>query len=930
MSQLWQKLEKAFERCHDLDSQARAAYLAALEQDDPELYLELQKLLDADDLAAADSFFDPASLHSVALLEDHFVGKEIGPFTLTRLIGEGGMGAVYLAEQSKPIKRRVAIKVIRVHTTNERLQRRFELEVQTLARLNHPNIASVYFSGTTDNGLPFFAMEYVEGAPLGDYCRAHQLDLRQRLALFSAICRAVHFAHQRGIIHRDLKPANILVTTIDTVPQPKIIDFGIAKAVQSDDQLEHSFQVTATQLTIPGVAVGTLGYMSPEQTRVQDRDIDLRTDVYSLGVILYEMLVGDLPLSRQSLEALSWDQTFQAIRESQPKNPSRAVLLSNADRENLAGEPAQLSKRYRGDLDWITIKAIEKEPARRYESALALAEDCDRHLADEPVLAGPPSWTYQAGRFIKRNRLLTTAVATVVAGVLVALVGLSIGFYQSKQAEQRILKEAETAKTTVALLEEFITAVSPQNEGKDVKVIDRLHEFSPKINQLALNDEIRGNLHHMVGKAYRTVSAFEPSRDHLDAAVRLRSAVYGEDALQTLESRYEACLTRNNLVSRPEALQCFQNLLADFPPTQENFAMIGNLHALSAGILIEMKHYPQAEETLAGLAALLETYPNSNPRLQLKYHNAMALFLTYKRRYDAAAEHLTQALAKNDHSSENIAYMIDSKLYLANILSQQGKLREANQLLKETHADAVAYYGEDHPETLKVYVMDGHLCLRQGRFYKLLNRAGTMWPRFTSNRDIKNLDLYNFFHTARIASAATGQDDLFLPLFSSYFDRTYNDQAPSLLEARQLNMFASLLIGTKDYQAAEAVAHTAWEISAANNHAALTVAADIANNICTIYYKLEQHERAVPWGCAAVAYAEQAYGRHYDLTMTYAFRWVVALVESDFPEGAAELDAFIEEAEAFWGGTHGNTLALKGFREEQHDHLLRKNKKGED
>ncbi len=912
-----------------MDHPTRAAYLAELEQDEPELYLELQKLLDADDMAAADSFFDPASLHSVALLEDHFVGKEIGPFTLTRLIGEGGMGAVYLAEQNKPIKRRVAIKVIRVHTTNDRLQRRFEMEVQTLARLNHPNIASVHFSGTTDNGLPFFAMEYVEGAALAEYCREHQLNLRQRLALFSAICRAVHFAHQRGIIHRDLKPANILVTTIDTVPQPKIIDFGIAKAVQSDDHLEHSFQVTATQLTIPGVAVGTLGYMSPEQTRVTDRDIDLRTDVYSLGVILYEMLVGDLPLSRQSLEVLSWDQTFQAIRESQPKTPSRAVLVSDAEPANLAGKPAQLSKYYRGDLDWITMKAIEKEPARRYESALALAEDCDRHLADEPVLAGPPSWTYQVGRFIKRNRLLTAAATTVAVGVLVALVGLSIGFYQSKKAEQRILKEAQTAKTTVALLEEFITSVSPQNEGTDVKVIDRLHEFSPKIDVLNLNEEIRGNLHHMVGKAYRNVSAFERSRDHLAKGLVLRNAVYGASSPESLESRYESCLTLKAIDATPNALKCYQALIAQFPASQSNIHLTGNLHILAAEGLINLRRYAEAKQVLAETARLIASFPLENPRLRLKYHNSMGAVLTHTGRYDEAIVHLERALTENDQTHENQIYIFTSKISLMNVYTLQGRFDEAENLLNETLNEASAYYGANHSQTLAIHKSAGFLYLRRHRFHFMLNQIGVLYPRYNSNRDYKNFDLYFLFHTTRLASAASGNDRTFLPLFLDYFERTYSQEDPSLLGARQLNMFASLLVGMGEIQEALPIARLAYQISEDEGHPALDLAGDIANNLATIFYKLDEFEQAVPWGCQAVDFSEQAFGRQNDTTMTYAFRWVVALVESDYPEGAAELDAFIAECDAFWGAKHGNTVALKGYRIDQAAHLAAKSKKGE-
>ncbi len=311
----------------------------------------------------------------------------VGPYRLLEQIGEGGMGLVYLAEQETPIRRRVALKVIKVGMDTKEVIARFESERQALALMDHPNIAKVFDAGTTPGGRPYFVMEYVPGVPLTDYCDRHRLDVADRLALFTSVCKAVQHAHQKGIIHRDLKPGNVLVTVADGEPRPKVIDFGVAKAVSQ--RLTEK-----TLFTRHGALVGTPEYMSPEQAEMSGLDVDTRTDIYSLGVMLFELLTGVLPFDPERLRRAGYAEIQRIIREEEaPKPSTRVSTLAGATAAEVAArrqtQPPLLARGLRGDLDWVTLKALEKDRTRRYQSANELAADLERHRVHEPVSAGP-------------------------------------------------------------------------------------------------------------------------------------------------------------------------------------------------------------------------------------------------------------------------------------------------------------------------------------------------------------------------------------------------------------------------------------------------------------------------------------------------------------------------------------------------------------
>jgi serine/threonine protein kinase/tetratricopeptide (TPR) repeat protein len=374
------------------------------------------------------------------------IGTRIGPYKLLQAIGEGGMGAVYLAEQEQPVRRRVALKIIKPGMDTKQVIARFEAERQALALMDHPNIARVFEAGTTDSGRPYFVMELVKGIPITRFCDQEHLTARERLNLFLPVCLAVQHAHQKGVIHRDLKPSNILVALYDGVAVPKVIDFGVAKAVSQ--KLSER-----TLFTEVGQVVGTIEYMSPEQAELNNLDIDTRSDIYSLGVLLYELLTGTTPLERKKLRGATHTEMLRMIREEEPPRPSTRLSESKTSLPSIAAqrktEPAKLTKLVRGELDWIVMKALEKDRSRRYVTANSFARDVERYLRDERVEASPPSTAYRLRKFLRRNKLKVAAAILAVGGLLLATGGLTFGLLQTRRAAD--VAEREATKTRAAL-----------------------------------------------------------------------------------------------------------------------------------------------------------------------------------------------------------------------------------------------------------------------------------------------------------------------------------------------------------------------------------------------------------------------------------------------------------------------------------------------
>jgi len=354
-----------------------------------------------------------------------------GRYKLLEQIGEGGMGAVWLAEQTQPVRRKVALKLIKAGMDSKAVLSRFEAERQALALMDHLNIAKVLDGGTTENGRPFFVMEYVKGIPLTRYCDDARLSVRDRLALFVPVCQAIQHAHQKGVIHRDLKPSNILVCLNDGKPVPKVIDFGLAKAMHQP-LTEHTLH------TAFGTLIGTPHYMSPEQADLNNLDVDTRTDVYALGAILYELLTGTTPLEKQSFKDVAWPELLRHIKQEEPPRPSTRLsgsgsLPTLATKRQIA--PVRLPRLVRGELDWIVMKCLEKDRSRRYDTAIGLARDVERYLADEPVEACPPSTVYHLRKFVRKYRVVL-AIASLIFLLLLGGLVIASGFYQAMRATE--------------------------------------------------------------------------------------------------------------------------------------------------------------------------------------------------------------------------------------------------------------------------------------------------------------------------------------------------------------------------------------------------------------------------------------------------------------------------------------------------------------
>ncbi|MGA8631621.1 MAG: serine/threonine-protein kinase [Terracidiphilus sp.] len=638
----------------------------------------------------------------------------IGPYQLLEVIGEGGMGQVWLAEQKSPVRRRVAVKLIKAGMDTREVVARFESERQALALMDHPAIAKVFEAGSTPTGRPYFVMEYVAGMPITAFCDKHRLTLRQRMELFILVCDGVQHAHQKAIIHRDLKPSNILVSEIDGKPMPRIIDFGVAKAI--------SQRLTGgTMFTQLGTVIGTLGYMSPEQADSAGEDIDTRTDVYSLGAILYELLVSALPLD---LNQLAYDEVLRRLRDQDALRPSTRVRTlgesSAIAAKNRGADTPTLARQLRGDADAITLKALDKDRNRRYASASDLADDIGRYLHDEPVRARPPSAAYRTRKYVRRHRL---GVAMAAAGLLL-LVGFSVAQAVELRRISRERDRADRMRERADRISQFMTKmfkVSNPSEarGNTVTAREVLDQASQQIGNGLNNDpELRARLIGTMAQTYSGLGLYGRAQALSQQALDIEQPLLGPQNRLTLATESELA---QDIRAQGHLAEAEQSLRATLSAQQKALGpddpdTIATMDRLGYALSNEAHHVEAEAIFRQTLAAERRTLGPADAQT-LNTLNELAQSLTVQGRYTDADQIYTELIAAQRQSlgADHPATLLSME-HAAENLTEEGRYSEAEKLENEVIAAQSRVLGPDHPQTLRTETFLAVTLTKEGHY----------------------------------------------------------------------------------------------------------------------------------------------------------------------------------------------------------------------
>ncbi len=651
-------------------------------------------------------------------------GQSIGRYRLLQLIGEGGFGSVFLAEQTEPVHRRVALKIIKAGMDTRQVIARFEAERQALAMMDHPNIARVLDAGATDAGRPYFVMELVRGAAVTAYCDSRQMSISERLRLFRQVCNAVQHAHQKGIIHRDLKPSNVLVSEADGRPVPKVIDFGIAKATGA----------RLTDLTIfteMHQLIGTPEYMSPEQAEVSGVDIDTRSDVYSLGVMLYELLAGSTPLERARIRSTSLAEIQRLIREEEPPPPSLRVatlastppaaatpLGKDVDSSSSAmdiarkrqSEPSHLTAVLRGDLDWMVMKCLDKDRSRRYATASALADDIGRYLADQPVLATPPSRSYQLRKFARRNKSMLVGVAAVFLMMVLGTIGSTVGFIKATEAKKLAVKNAEESLRAAAkaaavsnFLREMLSSVDPAKSlGKEVTIRQALDDAAEKVESGSLKDQpaVEADLRSTIGTAYLALGHYPEAEKHLRRTLELRKNLSGDDVLAGLATDLgnlaDAASAQGQFVEQEKLIrECLEIRRRLYSGDHKDVADAEQ--GLAAALRVQGKLSDAEPHYRAALDMRRRLFGPVHEDVGQSL-NSLALLAQNKKDYVEAESLFREALEiRRKTLGDTHPVVADALNNLANLMQSQSRHKEAEPLHREALDIRIKVLGPEHP-----------------------------------------------------------------------------------------------------------------------------------------------------------------------------------------------------------------------------------------
>jgi serine/threonine protein kinase/tetratricopeptide (TPR) repeat protein len=665
-------------------------------------------------------------LSTIALVEDarsahpasaaEAPGTTIGRYKLLERIGEGGFGVVYMAEQHDPVRRKVALKVVKPGMDSRQVLARFDAERQALAIMDHPNIARVFDGGMTDTGRPYFVMELVKGEPITSYCDTHQLSPRQRLELFVQVCDAVQHAHQKGIIHRDIKPSNVLVAMHDTTPVVKVIDFGVAKAL-GQELTERTLFTGFAQL------LGTPLYMSPEQAGESAIDVDTRSDIYSLGVLLYELLTSTTPFDKERFRKAAQDEIRRIIREEEPPRPSTRLSESRDRLPSISAqrhtEPAKLTKLIRGELDWIVMKALEKDRARRYETASGFARDVERYLRDEQVLACPPSATYRLRKLTRRYRVPLAVATSFVLLLVVASVVSTWRAVRARRAEadalyQRDAKDearrdavaqAQRAKEMLDFLVGALGTADPSKGGRTVTVAEVL-DRAEKDLETSLADQplSRANLLRAIGKSRSALGLYREAIEPLTAAVGLCESELGGNDLYTLAVMHDLAGSYVGADRRADAIALYEKVVARRreklgPDHPDTIASIRALTAVRSTWLAgeEPKAVAIQEQAMAAIQEKLGEKDRQTIAAKVRLAGA---YLAVDRFDDAIAVYQQARAAAEEALGADHPFTLVTMNGLGYAFFRAGRADEAIALLEKTLAARRAKLGPRHADTL--------------------------------------------------------------------------------------------------------------------------------------------------------------------------------------------------------------------------------------
>jgi len=691
----YQRMQKIFIHASALGKDERAAYLDEVCDADPMMRAEVEEMLAADREAGAwlerpEGLWPSPSDDEIGETEP----EVIGPYRLIEKLGSGGMGVVYLAEQNEPVHRQVALKLIKAGMDTEQVVARFEMERQALAMMEHPGIARVLDAGATDDGRPFFVMEVVRGTPITTFCDSAELTIDQRLELFSRVCDALQHAHQKGIIHRDIKPSNVLVESRDGEVVPKIIDFGIAKA--TDPRL-----IDGSQQTALGQVIGTPEYMSPEQAELSVQDIDTRTDIYSMGVLLYVLLSGSLPFSSKDLRSGGFGILQRSLLEDEPPKPSTRVSSVDESGIDCGIDSRVLVRKLRGDLDWIVMKAIDRVPDRRYQSASELAADVRRYLADEPVLASAPGTAYKLRKFVRRHRV---AVTGVVAGILLLLGGVVATTSQAIRAT-RAEREARLQAALAADVNEFLVSMlaeaDPANHpaGREVTVVEALDQAAAMVEVGDRSPRLEAEVRAVVGETYYSLSRHEEAELQTRAALEILRTLDRLDPVEVarLENQLGAIL-----VDRGDT----EGASLSFEAARDIFAAAGVSHVLDwAGAVRNLADVAKVNGDLETAAELCKQALDAARTVDgdlARTAQASALIqlgdLDLERMdVETAERRIREGLTlQRTVLGELHPTVADSLRRLAMVLSEKGQFEEADALFHASLETIRSVYGEGH------------------------------------------------------------------------------------------------------------------------------------------------------------------------------------------------------------------------------------------